>query len=149
VDRARPTAEAVANRSFSSKAVGGVFAFFAVAAFACDFNLRRLRKRGRNELSDPRAYRRRLAFAGAMLAPFLILIFGWHGKDALQRGESLWPVVLAALLALSVLGGTAFYVLRYGPAQAGARSARLLKWVAPIAGGVAALRLLAWLVGWQ
>ena len=126
----------------------GVFAFFAIAAFACDFNLRKLRKRGRAELTDPRAYRTRLAFAGAMLAPFLILIFGWHGKDALQRGESLWPVVLGGLLILSILGGTGFYILRYGQAQAAARSARLLKWVAPIAAGVAALRLVAWLVGW-
>jgi hypothetical protein len=127
----------------------GVFAFFAVAAFACDFSLRRLRKRGRNELTDPRAYRMRLAFSGAMLTPFLILIFGWHRKDALQRGVSLWPVVLGAVLSLSILGGTAFYILRYGRAQAAIRSARLLKWVAPIAAGAAALRLLAWLLGWQ
>src|SRR5206468_3497518 len=104
-DHARPTAEAVANRSFSGKVVVGVFAFFAVAAFACDFNLRRLRTRGQSELTDPRAYRRRLAFAGAMLTPFLLVIFGWHGKDALQRGEPLWPVVLGALLGLSILVG--------------------------------------------
>ena len=149
VDRTRATAEAARNRSFTGKVVVGVFAFFAVAAFACDFNLRRLRKRGRAELTDPRAYRMRLAFAGAMLAPFLVLIFGWHGKDSFQRGESLWPVILGALLSLSILGGTVFYILRYGQAQAAARSGRLLKWIAPVAAGVAALRLLAWLMGWQ
>ena len=149
VDRARATAEAVANRSFSGKVVAGAFAFFAVAAFACDSSLRRLRKRGRNELDDPRGQRRRLAFTGAMLAPFLVLILYGHGKDALQRGESLWSVILGSLLGLSVLGGIAFYMMRHGSAQAAARSARLLKWVAPIAVGVAALRLLLWLLGRQ
>jgi hypothetical protein len=148
VDRARPTAEAAANRSFSRKAVLGGGTFLAVAAFACDFKLRRLRRRGRDELTDPRASRTRLAFAGAMFAPFLVLIFGGHARDALRRGESLWPVVLGALLSLSILGGTTFFVLRDGQAHAAARSARLLKWVAPIALGVAALRLVAWLVGW-
>jgi hypothetical protein len=147
VDHARASAEAASNRSFSGKLVGGVFAFFAVAAFACDSGLRRLRKRGRSELTEPRAYRRRLAFAGAMLTPFLVLISYGHAKDALRRGESLWPVVLGTLLGLLILGGTAGYILRYGPAQAAVRSARLVKWVAPLAVGVAALRLLVWLVG--
>jgi len=65
----------------------------------------------------------------------------------IEGGESVWPVVLGALLCLSVLGGTGFYLLRYGQAQAAARSARLLKWVAPVAVGVAALRLLVWWLG--
>ena len=149
VDRARATAEAVGNRTSSWKVVAGMFAFFAFATFACDSSLRGLRKRGRDELTDPRAYRRRLAFAGAMLTPLLVLIFYGHGKSALQRGESLWPVVLGAVLGLSTLGGTVFYVLRSGQAQAPARSARLLKWVVPMAVGVAALRLLVWLAGRQ
>ena len=145
-DPAAPKAEAAANRSFSRNVVFGTFALFAVAAFACDFNLRRLRKRGREIFTDPREYGRRLAFTAATLAPLLMLIFGWHAKDALRRGQSLLPIMLGVLLSLSILGGTAFYVLRYGQAQAGARSARLLKWAAPIAVAVAALRLLAWLM---
>lgn len=149
LDRAQPTAEARANRSFSGKVVAGMFALFAVATISCHVNLRRLRKRGRSELTDPRAYRTRLIVTGVMLTPVLLLIFDWHGKDALRRGESLWPVLLGALLSLSVLGSAASYVLRHGHAQAAVRSARLMKWVAPIAVGVAALRLLAWLVGWQ
>jgi hypothetical protein len=84
-----------------------------------------------------------------MLVPFLVLVFGWHLTDALRRGESAWPVVLGSMGSLAVLGGTGFYVLREGRLKVAARSARLLKWVAPLAMGIAALRALAWLMGWQ
>ena len=82
------------------------------------------------------------------MLPLLLLVFGWHARDALKHEESLWPVLLASLLSLAVLGATVFYVLREGSTNVRRRSVRLLKWVAPIAAAVAALRALAWLAGW-
>ena len=98
---------------------------------------------------DPRTVRRRLAVVGVILLPLLLLVFGWHARDALRHGESLWPVVLGAGLSLAVLGGTVAYVTREGRANVARRAARLMKWVAPIAAAIAALRAVAWLAGWQ
>jgi hypothetical protein len=148
-DRSKATVEAASNRSFSRKVVGGLFAFFASIVILCELQLRGLRKRGVAELDDPRAYRRRLIGSGVILAPLLALVFGWHVQDALAKREPIWPEVLAAVVALSLIGGVVFYTAREGPAQASARSARILRWVAPIAFGVAALRAIAWLAGWS
>ncbi|MEZ4227082.1 MAG: hypothetical protein R3B13_39450 [Polyangiaceae bacterium] len=145
-DRSRGSREAQRNRAFSFKTVSVLALFFGMCAFACDFKLRRLRRHGEAELDDPRGYRIRLLFGGAMLLPFLVLIFGWHAKDAQARGESFVPVVLGVVLSLGILGGTAFYVLRHGRERVAARSARIIKWAAPFAAGIAALRLLAWLL---
>lgn len=147
--RSRAAAEAASNRSFAWKAEAGTFAFFAFNMILCDVRLRRVRKTGQTELTDARAYRTRLILAGVMLAPFLVLVFGWHLGDALRRGESVWPVVLGVVVSLAVLGGTGLYVLREGRLGAAARGSRLLKWVAPLALGIAALRALAWVMGWQ
>jgi hypothetical protein len=148
-DRAIAATEAASNRSFAKKAVGGIFAFFAFNALICEVRLRRLRKTGQTERTDPQAYRTRLVLTGVMLVPMLVLIFGWHLSESLRQGESVWPVVFGVVGSLGVLGGTGFYVLREGREQASARSARVLRWAAPLATGIAALRLLAWLMGWQ
>ena len=148
-DRSKMTAEAASNRSFARKLEAGALAFFAFNALLCEVRLRRLRKTGRTEWTDPQAYRTRLVLTGVMLLPLLVLVFGWHLGDSLRRGESVWPVWLGLGGSLAVLGGAGFYVLREGRVQAAARSARLLTWVAPLAIGVAALRALAWLMGWQ
>jgi hypothetical protein len=148
-DRSRGTREAAANRSFAWKVEAGVFAFLAFNVILCDVRLRRLRKTGQTELTDPRAYRTRLILTGAMLVPLLVLVFGWHLTDSLRRGESVWPSVLAIVGSLAVLGGTGFYVLREGRTQATARAARVLRWTVPLATGIATLRLVAWLMGWQ
>jgi hypothetical protein len=148
-DRSRGTREATSNRSFAWKVEAGVFCVFAINAVLCDVRLRRLRKTGRTELSDPRAYRTRLILTGALLVPPLALVFGWHLSDSLRRGESVWPVVLGILSTLAVLGATGFYVFREGRMQAAARSVRVIRWAAPLATGIAALRFLAWIMGWQ
>lgn len=148
-DRARATAEAASNRSFASKVVIAVFAFFALNLALIQWRLRGLRRHGTMELTDPRSRRARLIASGALLLPILVAITGFHARDALERGESVWPVLVGAILTVAVLAGTALYVLREGHTQASARSARLLKWVAPIAAGIAALRAMLWLAGWN
>ncbi|WP_394846757.1 hypothetical protein LZC95_04745 [Pendulispora brunnea] len=148
-DRVRATREAASNRRFAWKLEAGIFGFLAFNAVLCDVRLRRLRKTRRTELTDPRAYRTRLILTGAMLAPFLVLIFAWHLSDSLRRGDSVWPVVLGTVGVFGILGGTGFYILREGLAQAGTRSTRLLKWVGPIAVGLAVLRALAGLIAPQ
>jgi hypothetical protein len=145
-DRSRGTREAAKARSLAWKVEAGVFAFFAINVILCDVRLRRLRKTGQTELTDPQAYRTRLMMTGAMLAPVLALVFGWHLSESLRRGESVWPAVLGIVGSLAAVGGTGFYVLRAGREQAAYRSARVLKWAAPLAAGVAAIRLLVWLV---
>jgi len=148
-DRSRATAEASSNRSVGRKICGGLFFFFAFNALICEVRLRRLRKTGRTEATDPKAYRTRLVLTAIMLTLILVPLFAWHLADARQRGESVWPVAIGIVTSLAVLGGTGAYVLREGRAHASQRSVRLLKWAAPLATGVAAIRLLAWLMGWQ
>jgi hypothetical protein len=148
-DRSTAFAAAASNRSFAWKTEAGIFGFFAFNLILCDVRLRRMRKTGRTELTDARAYRTRLILTGAMLVPLPALVFGWHTRDVLRRGESPWPVVLGVALVIAILGGVGFYALREGPAEATARSARILRWAAPLAIGLAALRALAWVMGWQ
>jgi hypothetical protein len=146
IDRSRATREAASNRSVAWKVEAGAFAFFAFNLILCDVRLRRLRKTGLTELSDPQAYRTRLVLTGAMLVPILLLVFGWNLGDALRRGEPVWPVVLGLVITLAVIGGAGFYVLREGRAQATDRSARVLRWALPLAAVIAVLRLAAWLI---
>jgi len=147
-DRSVAAAEAGANRSFTGKVIAGVFWFFAANLVICQVRLRRLRATGRSEVDDPEAYRTRLLLTGVLLvAPMLALVFGWHATDALRRGETMWPVVLGAMLGVGVLGGTGFYVLREGVENAASRSSRVLKWAVPLAMACAALRALAWMLG--
>ncbi|MFZ5788699.1 MAG: hypothetical protein ACOY3Y_19855 [Acidobacteriota bacterium] len=148
-DRASATEEAASNRRLARKVVAGVAVFFAFLTVLCDLSLRKLRRSGRLGSTDARSQRTRLIITGAVLLPLVLLVFGWHARDALLQGQSLWPVVLGAALSLAVLGGVAFYVVRDGTANAARRSARLMRWVVPALVVVAALRLLAWLAGWQ
>ncbi len=140
-DRALAAAEASGNRSFAWKVVLGVGLFLGFFALLTHRDLRRLRAGAPREEDDPAAYRQRLMLVGLALAPLLALILGYHASDALERGESVVPVLFGVVLALSVLGGTLLFVLRRGPGEARARAARLMRWVAPIALGIAALRL--------
>lgn len=97
---------------------------------------------------DPRTFRRRVAVRFAILSPFVLAVFGFHLWDAQRRGETVWPVVLGVALVVALIGGTVFYATREGPDRVRARSVRLLKWVAPLALALAALRAVAWLAGW-
>lgn len=65
----------------------------------------------------------------------------------MSKGESLVPVVLSGVLAVSALSGTVFYVLRAGHEEVQERSLRVLKWAVPLAVACAILRALASLAG--
>ena len=145
-DRSRAAARAAENRAFAWKLEAGVFVFFGANALFSHLRLGRLQRTRLTEVDDPVAYRRRLVFAGALLAPMVVGISAWHARDAMAQGESVWPVALAGLLSVAIVVGTAAYVLREGRAHASARSARRLLWAAPLAVGIALVRLLAWLV---
>lgn len=141
------TEEAARNRVFSRKVVGGLTGLLVVCALACELKLRRFRKRGLDELRDPKAIQRRVAFMGVILLPVFGLIFQHHFEDAVKRGESVWPVVLAPILLVSIFGSVGVYIFRRGQAHAPSRGARLMTWVFPLAGLAALLRLLALLLG--
>jgi hypothetical protein len=97
---------------------------------------------------DPKTYRRRLAVVGLILLPFLLLIVGFHVRDALRHGESLWPVAIGVGIAALAIGGTISFVTRDGPANTAARAARLTRWTGPIAAAIAILvALIAWIAG--
>jgi hypothetical protein len=144
-DNSIATAEAASNRAFARNAEITMFLFFGINMIACHFGLRRLRTTGLTETNDATAYRWRLIFAGLALSTLLVPMIAFHVQDAARHGESLWPVVLGFVFGLAILGGTVFYLLREGRANASARSARLMKWIAPLAIGVAMIRLIAWL----
>lgn len=146
-DRARATAEAARNRRFSTRVVAGVFAFFALFAALAERSARRLRARGARELGDPQALRERMVLSAGIVLVMVFAVGAWHASDALERGKSVWPVLLGGALSLGVIAGTWRYVLRDGPAQVRVRSARLMRWVAPLAVLLAVLRALAWVAG--
>ena len=145
-DHTVATKEAASNRAFARNAELIIFLFFAVNVMACHFSLRRLRGAGLPELNDARAYRNRLIFAGLALATLVVPMIFAAVKDAHRNGESMWGVVLGFGFGLAVLGGGMFFMLREGRANVAARTARMTKWVAPLAVIVAGLRLIVWLV---
>jgi hypothetical protein len=145
-DRTIAITEAAENRGFARNAEIMMFLFFGIITIGCHFGLRRLRSTGQTERDDAVAYRGRLIFAGLALSTLLVPMFAFHVRDAARHGESVLPVVLGIVLSLGILGGTVFYLLRHGRANVAARTARMMKWVAPLAVIVAILRLIAWLV---
>lgn len=147
VERARVAAEASANRGVSAKVIGGVAYFFGFFALLCHLRVRRLRETGLTEHDDPVAYRTRLLLTAAFFVPILASIFGWHAQEAARRGESGSAVVIGAIVSVAVLGGSLVYVLREGRAHVAARTAQMMRWVAPLIVGSAALRALVWLIG--
>ncbi len=145
-DRSRAAVEAAGNRSYAWKVVLGLASFLGFFALLAHRDLRRLRRGAPSELSDPTAYRQRLMWTGGALLPVVVLIFGYQAQDALEKGESIVPVVLGVATVLAILGGIYLGVARKGPAEAQRRAAKVMRWVAPVAVGVALARLLLLLV---
>lgn len=150
-DRSVATREAADNRAGTWPGLLAFFWFFAAFAISSAIELRALRQLGAEAYASPEALparmRRRLATLALVVGPLLVAIFAWHARDAEARGESMVGVVLGVVVALGVLGGTLYYALREGPAQASARAARLARWAAPLAAAIAVLRLIALALG--
>ncbi|AKV00258.1 hypothetical protein AKJ09_06921 [Labilithrix luteola] len=145
-DRSRGAVEAASNRGFTWKLEAGFFAFFAMFFALGELRIRELRERGAAGLDDPDLYKRRIAQSLAALSPFIVLIFGFHFADARQKGQSAWPVLLGTVFAVGVIIASMFYVARNGPAQAAARSARIIRIAAPLAIAAAVLRLIVYVL---
>jgi hypothetical protein len=121
-------------------------AFLGLFAGLVQRDVQRLRRGLLYDPADPRAYKRRLALMSILFIPLLVLIGGFHFHDAIERGESIVPVILGLLFAVAILGGTVFWSVREGPANAQARTARLMRWVVPLGVGAGWLRLIATLL---
>jgi len=147
VDRRRAATEASSNRAFAWKIELGVGLALGLFALLAHRDLRRLRSGAPSEMASPAAYRRRVIRTASALLPLFLLVTGFHLRDALNRKESVVPVVLALFLMLAIAGGMTFYIAHNGPVEARARSAKLLRWAAPAVVGVALLRLLAYVFG--
>ncbi len=146
-DRSVAAAESAKNRRFSWKLVLGLAVTLLLFAGLVHRDLRRIRTGAPSELSAPTAYRRRLALTSLLLVPAFALIGGFHIRDALEKGESVLPGAIGLGVAVVIVGGVFFFAGRQGPIRARERSARILRWVAPIAAGIALLRLVAFLFG--
>jgi hypothetical protein len=146
-DRALAAPRAAENRSFRTKFTVGVGALLALLTVGVDRDLRRLRRGVAAEPVTVAQYRRRLVVTGLAMVPPVGAIVAFHARDASQRGESLVPVVLSALLVAVLLIGTGFTVARQGPEHARERAAKLMGKLWPVMVVVAVLRLLAMVFG--
>jgi hypothetical protein len=139
-DRQVAVAEAAKNRRFSWKVVLGLALMLLLLAASAHRDLRRIRTNAPSELSDPKAYRRRLMRTALLLLPVLALISGSHIRDAIEKGESILPEVLFFGLVAAIVGGVFFFAAREGPLKAQERSRRILRWAIPLLLGSALLR---------
>lgn len=146
-ERSLAALESRRNRSFSWKVVLGVGLTLVLCAALVHLDLRRIRKGASSEFSDPRAYKRRLVFTSIILLSLVILIGGFHFHEAIKRRESIWPVAIGLLIPIGIIAVMFFFAGRGGPMKAQERSARILRWIAPIAVGIALLRLIAMIFG--
>jgi len=138
--------EAVRNRRFARRFAAGVMAFFALMAARVHRELGRLQQG--HDPRDPAVYRARLRESLGVMGVLAAAVSTWHALDAQSRGESLVPVVVGFVLALTVLGGTVWFVARRGPEEAARRGAALVRWLVPVGVVLAALRLVAvWWAG--
>ncbi len=143
-DRSAAAAEAANNRHTTWKYAVGAAWFFAGFAMLAQQGVARLR--GGGEATPEKDTRARLAGVGVVILPLLAPITGFHASDALARGESLIPVVLATILILVIIGATVRHTLRDGADRAGHRAQAVIRKLAPLAALLAIVRLIAlWL----
>lgn len=141
VDRSRAHAEVDEQVRFATKAVFVLAYAIAIFALGVQLQLQRLKRYGQNELSDPNAPKRRLAFlTTTLIVPAFVGITSFHWQDAAAKGQSTIPVALSALLVVSVGLGTVWYLTRQGHEES--RRQKLMRVVAPLAFWMALLRLL-------
>lgn len=142
-ERSLVTHQAAENRRLAWKlCLGAGLVLFGMALLVHRDLVRLRRSTAPLELSAA-AYRQRLVFTALALLLIFLGIGAFHLRQARERGESMIPGLVALSLSAGLLGSVFFYAGRDGPQKATERSARLLRWVAPLAFGVALLRLLA------
>lgn len=137
-------AEAAGNRRFARRLALGEVLFFGLFAAMAQRDLGRLRADA--DPLDPAVYRERLREALAVIGLLAMGVSIAHGVDARAKGESLAPVALGMALVVAFVAGVVAYVARRGPGEAAGRSAKILRWAAPLAFAVALLRVVALLV---
>jgi hypothetical protein len=140
-------AESEENRRFSRKVVLGLGVLLLFFAGLAHRDLRRIRSGAPSELSDPKAYRRRLVATSAWLLPLLLLIGAFHVRDALEKGESVLPSAIASGLAMLIVAGIFFFSGRDGPWLAQQRSVKVLRWLSPMVIAFALLKMIGILIG--
>ncbi len=133
-DRQEGHRAAAKTRGFAWKLALGAAMVFVLVGLLTHRDLRRKQYNTPPELSDPVAYRRRILItSAAVLLPVILLVVGWHMSDAMEKGQSVVPVVLASVITIALLGGVLMFVTKNGPVDAQTRSARLIRWLAPLA----------------
>ncbi|MGC4086373.1 MAG: hypothetical protein QM756_00470 [Polyangiaceae bacterium] len=133
--------EAAANRSLAWKVSLGLALVLFLTAWLTQRDVRRLQAGESRQPLDAAAYRRRLVSSGVPIAVAVAAMSGLHIRDALARGESVAPVLLALGLSLLLVGALFLKAARLGPMKVGEWSSLLLRWVVPLAGAAALLRL--------
>ena len=146
LDPARTAADAARGRSGAWKGALGLAAFFGVFAAAVHVDLRRARSGVPAAPPSQRSYRRRLAITAGVMAVAFAGIGGLHARDALAKGESVAPVLIALGVAAAIVAALFIPAVRHGPAAAQQRSTRIMRWALPLMLFLAALRLLFFLV---
>ncbi len=142
-DRGLAREKAAANRSFAMKVEMGLAAALALFGGLLHLDVRRLRSGAPLGPPDAKTQRRRLVAMGLVFLPLLVLITGFHLRDAIEKGESVAPVVIATVLVLGIIGFVFWFAMREGPEKVRERVSRIMRWAAPLAIGAALLRLLA------
>jgi hypothetical protein len=138
--------KAARTRNLAWKTCLGAAALLLLFCGLVHRELRRLRTRATSERTDPKAYKQRLRFTALALLPIFLMIGGFHFQDALERGESVVPVIMGLAVCAGIVGGVFYFVGRNGPRKARERSMKVLRWVVPLAIGIALLRLIALII---
>jgi hypothetical protein len=147
VTRSVVATEALGVRNFAHRAVLALAFILLPFPILVHFRLRRLRvPSGSTSPTTTSTWRQHLPTMLVTL-PLVVVITGLHLLDALGKGESIAPVVLALGLVVLVVGGTIWYIGRAGQSQYQARSAKLLRWIVPSLVAIACLKALVVLIG--
>jgi hypothetical protein len=147
VTRSVVAQEALEVRNFAHRAVPALAFILLPFPILVHLRLRRLRVPGDAASPIAKSTWRRHLPTGLVIVPLVVVITGWHLRDALAKGQSIAPVVLALGLVVFVVVGTLWFVGRGGQSQDQARSAKLLTWIVPILLAIGCLKALVLLMG--
>lgn len=141
-DRAVVRRELEEQRGFTWKACAGISIFFLLFAGLAHRDVLRAQANAPSELDDPAAYAKRIKIMGGIMIVLVALMGSCHVIDARQRGQSIVPAILGAVLAGGIVVATLYFGARNGPAKAQERSAKIMRWVLPGMLAIAVLNFL-------